>query len=127
MNGGGEFVELVLEQLAPLGSVRVRAMFGGYGVYQGDVFFAIIVDDRLYFKTDRVTCVEYQALGLLPFSYTARGKTITMQYYEAPPEVFEDMAVMRRWAQQAIAVAQRAKERGKKLPKTEGRRKSKST
>ena len=127
MNGGGEFVELVLEQLTSLGDVRVRAMFGGFGIYQGEVFFAIIVDDRLYFKTDHVTCAEYQALGLLPFRYTARGKTITMQYYEAPPEVFEDMAVMRRWAQQAIAVAQRAKERGKKLPKTEGRRKSKST
>lgn len=126
MSGHSEFIELVLEQLAPLGGARVRAMFGGYGVYQGDIFFAIIADDRLYFKTDGVTCAEFKALGLPPFTYITRNKTITMQYYEAPPEVFEEVAAMRRWAQQAIEVARRAKKPSKKLAKTAGRRKIKS-
>ena len=100
-----EFVEFVLELLAPLGAVRARAMFGGFGIYRGDTFFAIIVDDKLYFKTDHVTCREFTARGLSPFTYAARGKTITMQYYEAPPEVFEEHEAMRNWAQQAVEVA----------------------
>jgi DNA transformation protein len=108
-----EFVEFVLELLAPVGGVRARAMFGGYGIYQGDIMFAIIVDDRLYFKTDGVTCREFTARGLAPFTYVARGKTITMQYYEAPPEVFEEPEAMRKWAEQAIGTALKAK-RGKK-------------
>lgn len=110
-----EFVEFVLDQLAPLGGVRARAMFGGYGIYQRDTIFAIIVDDRLYFKTDSRTCAGFTARGLGPFAYTARGKTMTMQYYEAPPEVFEEPEAMLDWAQQAIGVALRAKsgKRGK--------------
>ena len=84
-----EFVEFVLERLAPMGRARARAMFGGYGIYDGATMFAIIVDDSLYFKADDLTRPEFTALGLSAFSYTARGKTLTMQYYEAPPEVFE--------------------------------------
>ena len=107
-----EFVEFVIEQLTPFGESRARAMFGGYGIYQGDTMFAIIVDDRLYFKADDITCKEFTARGLNPFTYASRGKTITMQYYEAPPEVFEEPEAMQNWAQQAVKTALRIK-RGK--------------
>jgi DNA transformation protein len=108
-----EFVEFVLELLTSIGAVRARAMFGGFGIYRGDTFFAIIVDDKLYFKTDHVTCREFTARGLSPFTCATRGKTITMQYYEAPPEVFEESEAMQCWAQQAVGAATRAKS-GKK-------------
>lgn len=108
-----EFVEFVLELLTPLGGVRARAMFGGFGIYRGEVMFAIIVNDQLYFKADSVSRQAYTARGLAPFTYVARGKTITMQYYEAPPEVFEEPEAMRKWAEQAIGTALKAK-RGKK-------------
>ncbi len=107
-----EFVEFVLELLAPLGNVRARAMFGGYGIYRGEVMFAIIVDDQLYFKADSISRQTYTARGLAPFTYVARGKTQTLQYYEAPPEVFEEQEAMRHWAQQAMDVALKAR-RGK--------------
>ena len=119
-----EFVEFVLELLTPVGEVRARAMFGGFGIYRGDTFFAIIVDDKLYFKTDHVTCREFTARGLSPFTYAARGKTITMQYYEAPPEVFEESEAMQYWAQQAVGAATRANS-GKKLPARPSRRRPK--
>ncbi len=108
-----EFVEFVLELLTPVGGVRARAMFGGFGIYQGEVMFAIITDDRMYFKADAVTRQEFTAQGLAPFTYIARGKTQTLQYYEAPPEVFEEQEAMRHWAQQALDVALKAR-RGKK-------------
>jgi DNA transformation protein len=119
-----EFVEFVLELLTPVGAVRARAMFGGFGIYRGDTFFAIIVDDKLYFKADQVTCREFTARGLSPFTYTARGKTITMQYYEAPPEVFEESEAMQYWAQRAVGAATRAKS-SKKLPARPSKRQSK--
>ncbi len=104
-----EFVQFVLELMAPVGGVRARAMFGGHGIYQEDVMFAIIVDDRLYFKADSATYRKFTARNLSQFTYVARGKTITMQYYEAPPEVFEAPVAMRIWAQQSIAAALRAR------------------
>lgn len=119
-----EFVEFVLELLAPIGAVRARAMFGGFGIYRDDTFFAIIVDDKLYFKADHVTCREFTARGLSPFTYVARGKTLTMQYYEAPPEVFEEAEAMQYWARQAVGAATRAKS-GKKLPARPSKRRPK--
>lgn len=110
MSRYGEFVGFVIEQMSFIGGLRVRAMFGGHGVYQDDCIFAIIVDDRLYFKADATTRGEFEARGLSPFTYVARGKTVAMQYFEAPPEVFEEPEAMRNWVQKAHGAAVRAKE-----------------
>lgn len=106
----GEFVEFVIEQMSFVEGLRVRGMFGGHGVYRDDCIFAIIVDDRLYFKADSTTRNEFAVKGLSPFTYVARGKPVTMQYFEAPPEVFEAPEVMRNWVQKAYGAAIRAKE-----------------
>ncbi len=110
MSRRSEFVEFVTEQMPFVGGLRVRAMFGGYGVYQYDCIFAIIVDDRLYFKTDPITRAEFEAKGLSPFTYVARGKSVTTRYFEAPPEVFEELETMRSWVQKAYGAAVKAKE-----------------
>lgn len=109
MSRRSEFVEFVIDQMVPIGKPRVRAMFGGYGVYQGNSIFAIIVDERLYFKADSITRGEFEAKGLSPFTYVARGKTVTMQYFEAPPEVFEEPEAMRSWTHKALEAAARAR------------------
>ncbi len=103
-----DFVEFVAEQMAFVGGLRMRAMFGGYGIYQDDCMFALIADDRLYFKTDVATRGDFEAKGLSPFTYVVRGKTLTMQYFEAPPEVFEAQETMRAWVQKALGAALRA-------------------
>lgn len=104
-----EFVRHVLDLMALIGEVRARAMFGGYGIYLGDIMFAIVVDDRLYFRTDGAARRAFSDRGLEPFSYVARGMTITMQYYEAPADVFESPAAMQKWGRQALDSALRQK------------------
>ncbi|MDD5367071.1 MAG: TfoX/Sxy family protein [Gallionellaceae bacterium] len=110
-----EFVNYVLDQLAFLRGLNARAMFGGHGLYRDEVIFAIIVNDMLYLKANDETRGDFEARGLSPFSYTARGKTMTMQYYEAPAEVFEDVDAMRFWTDKALQAALAAKggKRGK--------------
>jgi DNA transformation protein len=102
-----EFVEFVLDQMTSVGRPRARAMFGGYGIYRNDRIFAIVADDRLYFKADPVTRAEFEAKGLRPFTYVTRGKSVTMQYFEAPPEVFDEPDTMRAWSQKAYEAAVR--------------------
>jgi DNA transformation protein len=109
-----DFVEFVAEQMAFVEGLRIRAMFGGYGIYQDDCMFALIADDRLYFKADATTRAEFEAKGLSPFTYVVRGKSMTMQYFEAPPEVFEEQEAMRSWAQKAYGVAFKASQGGRK-------------
>jgi DNA transformation protein and related proteins len=103
-----EFLDFVLEQMSQLRGLRSRSMFGGFGIYQGDLFFALIADDRLYLKTDSISKPDFVAHGLGPFVYGNPGKTGTMQYFEVPPEVYEDLDSMRIWAEKGIAAAKRA-------------------
>lgn len=106
-----DFVEFVAEQMAFVGGLRVRAMFGGYGIYRDDCMFALIADDRLYFKADVTTRAAFEAQGLAPFTYVARGKSVTLQYFEAPPDVFEEQDAMRTWVRMAQEAALQARRR----------------
>jgi DNA transformation protein len=115
MRRRSDFVEFVAEQMAFVGGLQIRAMFGGYGIYQEDCMFALIVDDRLYFKADATTRARFEADGLSPFTYVARGKQVTLQYFEAPPEVFEDQDAMRTWVRMAVDAALKPN-RGRRKP-----------
>ncbi|MGO5023059.1 TfoX/Sxy family protein [Lawsonibacter sp. LCP25S3_G6] len=45
-----DFVDYVAEQLREVGAIRSRKMFGEYGLYCDEVFFAVICDDQLFVK-----------------------------------------------------------------------------
>ena len=95
--------------LADLPGVRARAMFGGYGIYQDEVMFAIIVDDELYFKVNAANRKDYEKLGSKPFTYTSRGKTVTMSYWQLPAEVMDDRPKILRWAEKSIRINSKPK------------------
>src|SRR5579864_1948676 len=96
------FKEFVLDQLAGLPDVRDRAMFGAHGLYAGEHFFAILDEGRLFFKTDEKSKVRYLEQGMGPFTYTSRGKKMTMAYHEVPPDVLENASELVLWARRAI-------------------------
>lgn len=92
-------------------------MFGGVGIYAGDLFFALIADDTLYFKVDDSNRSAYVERGLNPFRpYGESGEV--MQYYEIPEDLLEDPDALRPWAEQAIAVAQRKRAGRRRLGRT---------
>lgn len=104
-----EFVTFVIEQMSFIHGLRARGMFGGYGIFQNDCMFALIIEDQLYFKADAITRSEFEAKGLNPFTYAARGKLVEVQYFEAPPEVFDEIDEMQNWPHKALTVAMKAK------------------
>ena len=58
-----EFADKVCRRMAPFGDVRSRKMFGEYGLYCDDVFFAVICDDQFFVK---VTTAGEGAFPALP-------------------------------------------------------------
>lgn len=98
------FKEFVLDQLAALPEVRARAMFGAHGLYQGDRFFAILDEGRLFFKTDAASQTDYIQRGMEPFRYESRGKKLTMSYHEVPTEILEQPTELVAWAIRAIKI-----------------------
>ena len=106
----------VLEELNRVRPVTARAMFGGVGLYAADVFFALIAQDRLYFKVDDTTRGEFERRGMEPFR--PFGEDSAMGYYELPADILETFEPLRAWTEQAVAVALRARDaRGRKPAK----------
>jgi DNA transformation protein and related proteins len=68
------FKDFVLDQLRAVPELRVKAMFGGYGLYSGKIFFGIVFQGRLYFKVDERSQPDYVTRGMEPFTYEQRGR-----------------------------------------------------
>ena len=84
-----EFVEHVLELVAPFASVSARRMFGGFGIYRDGLMFALVAGDVLYLKADGENRREFEDAGSEPFSYQARRKQVILSYWRAPEEALE--------------------------------------
>jgi len=112
------FKDFVLDQLGALPEVRAKAMFGAHGLYQADRFFGILDEGRLFFKVSEASRAAYVERGMGPFTYESRGRTLTMSYYEVPPEVLENAPELVDWARRAIQVAG-VKKAGKKTKRTD--------
>ena len=106
------YLSFVIEQLERISTITTKNMFGGVGIYAEGYYFALIGDDRLYFKVDDSNRPDFEAAAMEPFR--PYGDERAMQYYEVPIEVLEDRDTLQRWAAKAIAVARRAKQRKKR-------------
>ncbi len=107
------FRTFIVDQLTRVvAGVRARSMFGGVGIYAGDLFFALMDDDTLYFKVDDSNRADFEARDMGPFRpYGDEGEV--MQYYAVPADLLEDPEGLRPWAEKAIAVAARKKAKRK--------------
>ena len=100
------YVAYVLEQLAGLGRVRARPMFGAAGLYCEDLFFGIVSADTLYLRVDAAGRAECRARGLEPFRPYADRPEVSMSYFAVPAEVLEEAAALTAWGRRALNAAQ---------------------
>ena len=105
MASSNQFLQYVLEQLTGLDRLVSRRMFGGAGLYSGDLFFGLIYEDRLYFRTDDGTRPEYEARGGEAFRPRPKFAALKSSYYTVPAEVLEDSEELISWARKAAAAA----------------------
>jgi len=88
-------------------------MFGGVGIYAGELFFALIDDDTLFLKVDDTTRPDFVSAGMSPFMPFGEGGEV-MQYYELPADLLEGGEDLRTWVEKSIDVARSAKKKKKK-------------
>ena len=103
------FANYCAELLSGLGTVRVKRMFVGHGLYVDDLFIAIVVGETLYLKVDDATRPRFEAADSTPFTYTAKGKRTSLHYWSAPSEAMDSATGMRPWAALALQAALRAR------------------
>jgi DNA transformation protein len=98
---------------ASFGPVQLRRLFSGEGVYAGEIIIGIVVDERLYLKTDDASRAAFTAEGCKPFYFRKDGKRIASSYFAIPDRLYDAPDDFADWARKALAVS-RAKAKKKK-------------
>lgn len=111
------YLDAVMDQIGQVAPVTSKRMFGGAGLYSDGLFFAVLDNDRLYFKVDDSNRDDFVEAGMGPFRPFPDRPDYMMQYYELPAGVLDDPDALVHWLAKAVAVARAAAARGKKKRK----------
>ena len=126
MVASDSFAEFLREQLAPLGRITMRRMFGKTGVFCDGVMFAMVTDNTLYVRVDdqnRVTFKEAESSP--PLNYAKRGSTIDLSFWRVPERLFDEPDEFVMWARAALAAAHRvAATRARTTPRRQSKSRS---
>lgn len=109
MPSTNEFASHCAELLAPCGSVRIRRMFGGHGLYVDDLFVAVVTGESLYLKADPQTAAAFESAGGTRFAYRAKGRSVSLQFWTPPAEAMDSPRLMHPWARLAADAALRSR------------------
>jgi len=108
MVASDSFAEFLREQLAPLGRVTVRRMFGKTGVFCDGLMLAMVTDDTLYFRVDDDNrAVFKEAEAFPPLNYAKKGATIDLSFWRVPERLFDEPDELVTWARAALEAARR--------------------
>jgi len=102
------FAEFLRDQLAPLGRITLRRMFGKTGVFCDGFMLGMVRDNTLYFRVDddnRVTFKEAESFP--PLNYEKKGCTIDLSFWRAPERLLDEPDELVTWARAALAAARR--------------------
>ncbi|MBK8198665.1 MAG: TfoX/Sxy family protein [Acidobacteria bacterium] len=105
------FHEFVAELFHGLGPVTIKRMFGGAGVWQDGVMFALLADDTIFLKADPALRAALTEEGSYPFVWErpSDSKQIDLGYVSLPSSALDDADEAVTWGRKALGVAREAK------------------
>jgi DNA transformation protein len=107
---------------APFGRVAVRRMFGAEGLFRDGLMFAIVYDEKLYFKTSEESRQAFIVEGAGPLFYKFKNaEGVLTSYYELPDRLYDDPEELADWARRAFAVALKSPTAQKKKKASSGK------
>ncbi|MBR1270345.1 TfoX/Sxy family protein [Bradyrhizobium sp. AUGA SZCCT0222] len=124
MVASATYAEFLREQLAPLGRVTMRRMFGKTGVFCDGVMLAMVTENTLYFRVDDQNREIFkEAEAFPPLNYAKKGALIDLSFWRVPERLFDEPDELIAWARAALAAAHRvAAKRGRAAPSKPNRR-----
>ena len=108
MVASDSFGAFLREQLAPVGDITLRRMFGKTGVFADGLMLGMVTDDALYFRVDDHNRQAFkEASAHPPLSYAKGGQSIDLAFWRAPERLFDEPDELVAWARLALAAARR--------------------
>lgn len=108
-----EFLEYILNDvLGHVTELSSKSMFGGYGIYQKGIIFALIAYDQLYFKVGTSNQSDYVEMGSKPFTYQRKNhlKT-TMSYWLVPEEIMDNKDEIVKWVDKSVQASKSSRKK----------------
>ena len=100
------FRDRIMKDLEPLGDIRVRAMFGGYGIFEEGDMFGLMSGSALFFKVGDANRAAFEAIGTEQFK--------RMPYFRVPDRIMDEAGLLQEWTHAAIEVGHATARKGKR-------------
>ena len=95
----------VTEQLAFLGPISNRAIFGVTGIFVEDRLLGIVANEVLYLHTGPGNRSDYLSRGSRQFKPYPNAFDLTTDHHQVPPDIVSDVDQLKIWAGRALAAA----------------------
>lgn len=105
MTVSNHFLLHAVESMSNVAPVSYRRIFNGYGIYHHGVQFAIVINDRLYFRADDYSRGLYTAKRMTAFLPSALGSSES-NFFQLPEDVLTHPAELIFWMRIAVEAAQ---------------------
>jgi DNA transformation protein len=121
MVASASFAEFLREQLAPLGPITMRRMFGKTGVFCDGVMLGMVDENTLYFRVDDHNKAAFEEAAVCPpLNYKKQGRTLDLSFWRAPERLFDEPDELVTWGREALVAARRVAAKTKR-PAAAGR------
>ncbi len=115
MVASDSFGEFLREQLAPLGRVSMRRMFGKTGVFCDGAMLGMVADDTFYVRVDEQNRATFaEAASAPPLNYAKGGALIDLAFWRVPERLIDEPDELLEWARAALGAARRVAAKRKK-------------
>lgn len=101
------FLNFVTDQLSDFGTVEIKRMFGGAGLFHKGLMFGKIGGDTFRLKVDEHNKKDFEDRGMKP--YYSETKKKGMPYWEVPAAILENREELAAWARKSYEAAIRSK------------------
>lgn len=105
MNLSHAYLDRIIARMSQVAEVSYRRIFNGAGVYYRGVQFAIVINDRLYFRTDEHSRTLYQQKGMAAYQPHA-AINVESCFFQLPDEILNRPAELHHWLRIAVEAAQ---------------------
>jgi DNA transformation protein and related proteins len=95
----------VAEQLAFLGRISTRSIFGANGIFIEDRLLGIVLNDTLYLHTSDSNREDYVSRGMPQFKPYPNAFDLTTDHHRVPPEILADETELKAWGERALKAA----------------------
>lgn len=108
MVASDSFAEFLREQLAPVGRIAMRRMFGKTGVFCEGLMLGMVSGDTLYLRVDDGNRTAFREAAVFPpLRYEKQGVVLDLSFWRVPDRLFDEPDELVTWARAALAAARR--------------------